>query len=179
MFCQHEGMQHTSPYAQGVLLDHIMKKERIKDFPWRSGQLSFTHTPPVYGYIRVYTYIRHKLQGPFALLPIPTHDWSALHACFRAKWPQERLLHRARLAGLQMQDKFLKEYDMEFGPCKAGDDHVWTCEYHLPESSPEQITEYVRTFSSLSTIMVNQLLPRASFLLSVVLDMCFQLPSTE
>jgi hypothetical protein len=70
-------------------------------------------------------------------------------ACFTRMflklWPQENLLHRAELARVLMQDKFIKHYDMEFGPCKAGGEHIWTCEYPMPETSSEQIAEYVRT----------------------------------
>lgn len=45
---------------------------------------------------------------------------------------------------LPLQGEFVKEYDLEFGPCKAGSDHCWHAKYHMPEASEEQIMDYVR-----------------------------------
>lgn len=49
--------------------------------------------------------------------------------------------------GLVSQGQFVKEYDMECGPFKAGGPHNWTAEYNMPQNSPQRIAEYVRTGS--------------------------------
>lgn len=53
--------------------------------------------------------------------------------------PNLRLIDRHFFKG-----EFVKEYAMEFGPCKAGSDHCWYAKYHMPEASEEQIMDYVR-----------------------------------
>lgn len=67
--------------------------------------------------------------------------------------------HPYLTTGLVMQDKFIKEYDIEFGPCKAGDGHSWNAEYTMPEDSPEQIAEYVRTCLNCVWFMSHLCLP--------------------
>jgi hypothetical protein len=52
----------------GSFFSHVVKKERKKDISWRSSQLSYTHTPPIHGYIRVYT--RTYVYTPYVARPI-------------------------------------------------------------------------------------------------------------
>ena len=53
---------------------------------------------------------------------------------------------------LVAQGEFVKEYDIEYGPCTKGGPHSWTAEYTMPEDSPQRVAEYVRTSSYCSPV---------------------------